>query len=260
MARQLFEEEIDLTNTSVNNTSTTTTVSRPQKFNGTAKVGTLSMGPQTRTIDEVGGRITTSDLLTQLRTDIAKLKDGKGTNEIRVSGKYPEVNYVIFDIPQLNSVQSISGNVYSGVIKKQFPVEELTPTDTSTSGTSGTSGISATSGTNGTVGTLGLVNTNFLQPFGEPGTPGEIREFPPTGQLYIWNFNYNVGRWNIYIPPSPPTGGINDGSNVGNVGFDQSGGGGPVGAGNNNLGGGNVTSGGGGPVGGGGGDGFIGGV
>ena len=87
-----------------------------------------------------------------------------------------------------------------------------------------------------------------------------VREFPPTGQLYIWNFNYNVGRWNIYIPPSPPTGGINDGSNVGNVGFDQSGGGGPVGAGNNNLGSGNVTSGGGGPVGGGGGDGFIGGV
>ena len=253
MARQLIEEEIDLTNTSVNNSNTTTIVSRPTKFNGVDKVGAAPISLlQTRMVDE-GGGIQGSDLLQQLRDDIAKLKDGKGNGEIRVSGKYPEVNYVVFNIPELNSVQSISGNVYSGVIKKQFPVEELTPTDASTSGTS------ATSGTNGTVGTLGLVNTNFLQPFGEPGTPGEIREFPPTGQLYIWNFNYNVGRWNIYNPPPPPTGGINDGSNVGNVGFDQSGGGGPVGAGNNNLGGGTVTSGGGGPVGGGG-DSLFGGV
>jgi uncharacterized membrane protein YgcG len=102
-----------------------------------------------------------------------------------------------------------------------------------------------------------LPTTNFLIPFGEPGTPGEIREFPPTGQLYIWNFNYNVGKWNIYNPPPPTTGGINDGSNIGNVGFDQSGGGGPVGGGNN-LGGGPVTSGGGGPVGGGGGGGRLG--
>jgi hypothetical protein len=210
MARQLFEEEIDLTNTSVNNTSTTTTVSRPQKFNGTAKVGTVSMGPQTLTVDEVGGRITTSDLLTQLRADIAKLKDGKGTNEIRVSGKYSEVNYVIFDIPQLNSVQSISGNVYSGVIKKQFPPETLTPTDTSTSGTSGT---------------IGAAGTNSYPPFGEAGVVGEIREFLPTGQLYIWTFNYNIGRWIPYEAfqgggAAPTSGGAgNDGaSQLGDVG------------------------------------------
>lgn len=210
MARQLFEEEIDLTNTSVNNTSTTTTVSRPQKFNGTAKVGTVSMGPQTRTIDEVGGRITTSDLLTQLRADIAKLKDGKGNGTIRVNGKYPEVNYVVFDIPDLNSVQSISGNVYSGVIKKQFPVEELTPTDTSTSGTSGTSGTAG---------------TNSYPPFGEAGVVGEIREFLPTGQLYIWTLNYGVGRWRPYEEgqgggATPTSGGAgNDGANqLGDVG------------------------------------------
>jgi hypothetical protein len=249
MARQLFEEEVNLTNTSVNNTNTTTTVSRPNKFgNVKAGVGEFT-GPQTRTVSENNPS----------RAELAKSFDenylrNTTQTEVRVNGKYSEVNYVVFNIPQLNSIQSISGNVYSGVIKKQFPVEELPPTDTSTSGTSGTIGIS---GTNGTIGTFGLPTTNFLIPFGEPGTPGEIREFPPTGQLYIWNFNYNVGKWNIYNPPPPPTGGINDGSNIGNVGFDQSGGGGPVGGGNN-LGGGPVTSGGGGPVGGGGGGGRLG--
>jgi hypothetical protein len=264
MAKQLFEEEVNLTNTSVNSTPTSSPViRRPNKFGNTkAGIGEFT-GPQTRTVSENNpsrDELTKSfdENLVFFDENLVFFDENYIPNptqtQITVSGKYSEVNYVTFNIPNLQSVRSISGNIYSGVIKKQFPVEELPPTDTSTSGTSATIGIS---GTNGTVGTFGLPTTNFLIPFGEPGTPGEIREFPPTGQLYIWNFNYNVGKWNIYNPPPPTTGGINDGSNIGNVGFDQSGGGGPVGGGNN-LGGGPVTSGGGGPVGGGGGGGRLG--
>jgi hypothetical protein len=247
MARQLTETEDQLNIDSIGNGNTTTSITRPAFKFGKSKVGDVNL-PQERTVDDGVGFVGFEPDLQRERIQTQ--------SEIKVSGKYPEVNYVTFNLPDINLVEGVSGNVYSGVIKRVFPVENLEPTDTSTSGTSGTIGIS---GTNGTVGTFGLPTTNFLIPFGEPGTPGEIREFPPTGQLYIWNFNYNVGKWNIYNPPPPPTGGINDGSNIGNVGFDQSGGGGPVGAGNN-LGGGPVTSGGGGPVGGGGGGSLLGGL
>ncbi len=216
MARQLFEEEVNLTNTSVNNTNTTTTVSRPNKFgNVKAGVGEFT-GPQTRTVSENNPS----------RAELAKSFDenylrNTTQTEVRVNGKYSEVNYVVFNIPQLNSIQSISGNVYSGVIKKQFPTEELSPTDTSTSGTSGTSGTAG---------------TNSYPPFGEAGVVGEIREFLPTGQLYIWTLNYSVGRWRPYEEgqgggATPTSGGAgNDGANqlgdVGGGGYSGLGGGG----------------------------------
>ncbi len=244
MAKQLFEEEVNLTNTSVNSTPTSSPViRRPNKFGNTkAGIGEFT-GPQTRTVSENNPS----------RDELAKSFDenyirNTTQTQITVSGKYSEVNYVTFNIPNLQSVRSISGNIYSGVIKNVIPNPTITD--------SLNDGVATAGVTNGTNGTGGVVSPQF-PPFGEPGTPGEIREFPPTGQLYIWNFNYNVGKWNIYNPPPPTTGGINDGSNIGNVGFDQSGGGGPVGGGNN-LGGGPVTSGGGGPVGGGGGGGRLG--
>ena len=211
MAKQLFEEEVNLTNTSVNSTPTSSPViRRPNKFgNVKAGVGEFT-GPQTRTVSENNPS----------RAELAKSFDEnylKNTTqtEVRVNGKYSEVNYVVFNIPQLNSIQSISGNVYSGVIKKQFPTEELPPTDTSTSGTSGTSGTAG---------------TNSYPPFGEAGVVGEIREFLPTGQLYIWTLNYSIGRWRPYEEgqgggATPTSGGVNATGLGGNDGGSLGGGG-----------------------------------
>ena len=225
MARELFEQETQLVATSVGGGNTTTSVSRPNsKPNGIDKVGTAPASIlQTRTADEGGGQIG-NDLVDAIRNSlIPNNTEVRGTGEIRVNGKYPEVNYVVFNIPNLQSVQSINGNVYSGVIKKTFPVETLPPTDTSTAGTSGTSGTP-------------VVQVYAPPPFGEAGYPGEIREYTPTGQFYIWNVNYGTGIWRPY--EAGQSGGAAPTSGEGGaVGFDQSGGGGPL-AGNTGFGGG----------------------
>lgn len=58
-------------------------------------------------------------------------------------------------------------------------------------------GGTSTSGGDGVTTTAGVVSPQF-PPFGEAGVVSEIREFLPTGQLYIFTFNYNVGRWIPY--------------------------------------------------------------
>ena len=188
MAKQLFEEEVNLTNTSVNSTPTSSPViRRPNKFgNVKAGVGEFT-GPQTRMVSENNPS----------RAELAKSFDenylrNTTQTQITVSGKYSEVNYVTFNIPNLQSVRSISGNIYSGVIKKV--ISNPTITDSLNDGVTTAGG---TSGTNGTNGTGGVITPQF-PPFGEVGVVGEIREFLPTGQLYIFTFNYNVGRWLPY--------------------------------------------------------------
>lgn len=185
MAKQLFEEEVNLTNTSVNSTPTSSPViRRPNKFGNTkAGIGEFT-GPQTRTVSENNPP----------RDELAESFDenyipNPTQTQITVSGKYSEVNYVTFNIPNLQSVRSISGNIYSGVIKKV--ISNPTITDSLNDGVT-TAGV-----TNGTNGTGGVVSASY-PPFGEVGVVGEIREFLPTGQLYIFTFNYNVGRWRPY--------------------------------------------------------------
>jgi len=190
MARQLTEQDIQLNTTAIANSNTTVSIARPG-LSINDGIGFVGFDPNLQT-----QRIQTQ-------------------SEIKVSGKYPEVNYVTFNIPNLNSVESIFGNVFTGVTKVEFPTETLTPTDTSTSGTSGTSGTAG---------------TNSYPPFGEIGVVGEIREFLPTGQLYIWTFNYNIGRWIPYEAfqgggAAPTSGGVgatglggNDGGSLGGGG------------------------------------------
>lgn len=190
MARQLTEQDIQLNATAIANSNTTVSIARPG-LSIDDGIGFVGFEPNLQT-----QRIQTQ-------------------SEIKVSGKYPEVNYVTFNIPNLNSVEPIFGNVFTGVTKVEFPRETLTPTDTSTSGTSGTSGTAG---------------TNSYPPFGEIGVVGEIREFLPTGQLYIWTFNYNIGRWIPYEAfqgggAAPTSGGVsatglggNDGGSLGGGG------------------------------------------
>ena len=164
MARQLTEQNIQLNTTTIANSNTTVSIARPG-LSIDDGIGFVGFEPNLQT-----QRIQTQ-------------------SEIKVSGKYPEVNYVTFNIPNLNSVESIFGNVFTGVTKVEFPPETLTPTDTSTPGTSGTAG------------------TNLYPPFGEPGYVGEIRQSPLLNDAYfIWTFNYNVGRWAPYIPDSGTSG------------------------------------------------------
>ena len=207
MARELTETDNQLNASSIGGGNTTTSVSRPAFKFGVDKVGTVQL-PQTRMVDEGGGAKGT-ELIQQIKDSQAK-----SVSEIKVSGKYPEVNYVTFNIPNLNSVESISGNVYSGVIKKPFLPETLPPTDSSTSGTQGPV-------------IVGVSSTTY-PPFGIQGYVGQIRQYPPTGQYYIWTLNYNVGSWNPYEPGSgggaaptsgeagaAPLGGSGLGENVG---------------------------------------------
>jgi hypothetical protein len=161
MARQLTETDNQLNASSIGSGNTTISVARPS----------LS-------VDD-GGGFKGSELVQQIRNGQAN-----SVTEIKVNGKYSEVNYVTFNIPNLNSVEGVSGNVFTGVRKVEFPPESLPPTDTSTSGTSGTQGPT-------------------YPPFGEPGYVGEIRQSPNLNDVYfIWTFNYNVGRWAPYIPDS----------------------------------------------------------
>jgi hypothetical protein len=250
MGRQLTETEDQLNIDSIGNGNTTTSITRPAFKFGKSKVGDVNL-PQERTVDDGVGFVGFEPDLQRERIQTQ--------SEIKVSGKYPEVNYVTFNLPDINLVESISGNVYSGVIKRVFPVENLEPTDTSTSDTSGTSGTSTTQGPT-------------YPPFGEPGNfVGEIRQAPQLNNaFFIWTFNYNVGRWAPYVPDissgtsgggavggsgnqnndNGPGGMGNQGGNL--INFDQSGGSGPAGR-NNNLGGSAVTGSntGGGPPGGG---------
>jgi hypothetical protein len=219
MAKQLFEEEVNLTNTSVNSTPTSSPViRRPNKFGNTkAGIGEFT-GPQTRMVSENNPS----------RDELAKSFDenyirNTTQTQITVSGKYSEVNYVTFNIPNLQSVRSISGNIYSGVIKNVIPNPTITD--------SLNDGVATAGVTNGTNGTGGVVSPQF-PPFGEVGVVGEIREFLPTGQLYIFTFNYNVGRW---LPYEIGQGGGGAASTSGGVGAtDLSGNsGGSLGGGNN---------------------------
>lgn len=213
MARELTETDNELNAASIGNGNTTTSITRPAFKFGKSKVGEANL-PQERTVDDGVGFVGFEGFEPELQRERIQTQ-----SEIKVSGKYPEVNYVAFNLPDINLVESISGNVYSGVIKRVFPVENLEPTDTSTSGTSGTS----------------TTQGPTYPPFGQPGYVGEIREFPPTGQLYIWTVNYNVGRWRPYEEgqgggASPTSGGVGDGGaavlgDVGGGGFSGLGGG-----------------------------------
>jgi hypothetical protein len=192
MAKQLFEEEVNLTNTSVNSTPTSSPViRRPNKFGNTkAGIGEFT-GPQTRTVSE--NNPSRDELAKSFDENLVFFDENYIPNptqtQITVSGKYSEVNYVTFNIPNLQSVRSISGNIYSGVIKNVIPNPTITD--------SLNDGVATAGVTNGTNGTGGVVSPQF-PPFGEVGVVGEIREFLPTGQLYIFTFNYNVGRWLPY--------------------------------------------------------------
>jgi hypothetical protein len=145
MARQLTETEDQLNIDLIGNGNTTTSITRPAFKFGKSKVGDVNL-PQERNVDDGVGFVGFEPDLQRERIQTQ--------SEIKVSGKYPEVNYVTFNIPNLNSVESIFGNVFTGVTKVEFPTETLTPTDTSTSGTSGTSGTAG---------------TNSYPPVGRPG-------------------------------------------------------------------------------------------
>lgn len=174
MARQLTETDNQLNASSIGSGNTTISVARPS----------LSVD------DGVGFK--GSELVQQIRNGQAN-----SVTEIKVSGKYPEVNYVAFNIPNLNSVEGVSGNIFTGVRKVEFPPDSLPPTDTSTSGASGTSGTQSPT----------------YPPFGEPGYVGEVRQSPFLNDAYfIWTFNYNVGRWAPYIPDAGTSGGSGSGN------------------------------------------------
>lgn len=238
--------------TNLNTPTPSVVIRRPNKFGNTkAGVGEFT-GPQTRTVSENNPS----------RAELAKSFDEnylRNTTQaqITVSGKYSEVNYVTFNIPNLQSVRSISGNIYSGVIKKVIsnPIVTDSLDDKPTM-----ESIILQLIAGGTSGTSGVIAPQF-PPFGVAGVVGEIREFLPTGEFYIFTFNYNIGSWIPYIVAINETGqGTTSTSGGGGtlVGLDQSGGGGPVDR-PVNLGGGTITSGGGNPPGGDGGS-FIGGL
>lgn len=179
--------------TNLNTPTPAVVIRRPNKFgNVKAGVGEFT-GPQTRMVSENNPS----------RAELAKSFDenylrNTAQAQITVSGKYSEVNYVTFNIPNLQSVRSISGNIYSGVIKKVIsnPIvtdslnDGVTTTGIS-NGTNGTGGGAAsTSGGGGITGTIGNGGSIDTFPFGDAGTfVGEVRIFTrPDGadDSYEW--------------------------------------------------------------------------
>jgi hypothetical protein len=206
-------------------TISSTNISKPSFKFGKSKVGEVTI-PQTKMVAD--------GFESTLQKELIKTTFDKPN--VKLSGKYPEVNYITIDLADFSELVTGVGNIFIPLPKTPKPqtplVEEpilitTTPTD------SGSSNVQVNT-LGSAEGTATITQTNFtgqFPPFGVSGNIGEFR-ITPDGRMFIWLVVNGVGQWRPYEPGSgggaaSTSGGVGDGgaTPLGNTGGTGLGGG-----------------------------------
>jgi hypothetical protein len=201
-----------------------TNTSKPTFKFGKSKVGDVNL-PQERTVDGDRGFVGFEPQLQFERRVIAELvRTTFDKPNVKLSGKYPEVNYITIDLANFSELATGVGNIFIPLPKTPKPPTPLipepviidnVPKDEPTD--SGPSNVQVNT-LSSAEGTAIVTQTNFtgqFPPFGVSGNVGEFR-ITPDGRMFIWLVVNGVGQWRPYEPGSgggaaSTSGGVGDG-------------------------------------------------
>jgi hypothetical protein len=214
-------------------TVSSTNTSKPTFKFGKSKVGDVNL-PQERTVDEDRGFVRFEPQLQFERKVVAELvRTTFDKPNVKLSGKYAEVNYITIDLANFSELATGVGNIFIPLPKTPKPptppipepvIIDNVPKDEPTD--SGPSNVQVNT-LSSAEGTATVTQTNYTgqyPPFGVSGYPGEFR-ITPDGRMFIWLIVNGTGNWRPYEPGSgggaaSTSGGVGDGgaATLGDVG------------------------------------------